>query len=78
MRDKLESENKHENGSIFYNINYGLVFGILGTTAAIGSFYYTRKEYKTESKSIDKNREDTEDNHVEIKHKPPKKYPYSL
>ena len=82
MRDKIESENKQETGSIFHNINYGLVFGILGTAAAIGSLYYTRKEYKSESKSLDKMREESEDNHVEIKqikHKQPKKIPsYTL
>lgn len=43
MCDKIETENKMDSGDL--GINYGLVFGLLGTLAGIGSLYYTRKEY---------------------------------
>ena len=44
MREKIESENS--NGD--FNINYGLVFGFIGTAVAIASLYYNREEYKRE------------------------------
>ena len=39
MRDKIESENSNND----FNINYGLVFGVIGTAVAIASLYYRRE-----------------------------------
>ena len=44
MPDKIESENSNND----LNINYGLVFGFIGTAVAIASLYYKREEYKRE------------------------------
>ena len=49
MRDKIESEND----SSGFEINYGLLTGFLGTAVAIGSLYYTRKDYENETKRLD-------------------------
>ena len=68
MREKIESESKQENDSSGdYNVNYGLVFGIFGTGASIGSFYYIRKEYKRETKKLETIKEELESKHAEIK-----------
>ena len=45
MRDKIESENSNND----FNINYGLVFGFIGTAVAIVSLYYRREEFKRET-----------------------------
>ena len=60
MCNKIESENKQENAGFDYNINYGLVFGILGTAAAICSLYYTREEYKRETVKHETTRKEPE------------------
>ena len=44
MRDKIESEKKAGDGD--FSINYGLLFGAIGTAVAIASLYYTRKDYE--------------------------------
>ena len=64
MCEKIESENKQENGSGDYSINYGLVFRILGTVAAIGSLYYTREEYKRDTVKQETTRKEPEIKHV--------------
>ena len=64
MREKIESENKQENGSSDYSTNDGLVFGILGTVAAIGSLCYTREEYKRDTVKQETTREEPEIKHV--------------
>ena len=53
MRVKILSESNQENGSGDTGINYSLVFGFIGTAAAIGSFYYTRKKYERETKKLE-------------------------
>ena len=45
MREKIVSENSNND----FNINYGLVFGFIGTAVAIVSLYYRREEYKRET-----------------------------
>ena len=47
MRDKIESEKKAGDGD--FSINYGLLFGAIGTAVAIASLYYTRKDYERET-----------------------------
>ena len=42
IRDKIESENTAND----FSINYGLVFGFIGTAVAIASLYYKREEFK--------------------------------
>ena len=60
IRKKMESGNKQENGSGDIGINYGLLFGFLGTAVAIGSLYYTRKDYEREAKKLETIKEEAE------------------
>ena len=62
MRNKIESENKQENGSSDCSINYGIVIGILGTAVSIGS----SEEYKRDTVKLENTREEPESKHVEI------------
>ena len=76
MRAKIESERNLENGSSDNSgINYGFLFGFLGTAVAIGSLYYTRKDYERETKRLETIKEEPEPKHVKIEridHRPPK------
>ena len=56
VRDKIELEND----SSGFEINYGLLIGFLGTAVAIGSLYYTRKNYERETKRLETIKEDSE------------------
>ena len=47
LRAKIETERNQENDGCDNSwINYGFLFGFLGTAVAIGSLYYTRKYYE--------------------------------
>lgn len=73
MRDKIESENSNND----FNINYGLVFGFIGTAVAIASLFYRREEYKRETLKpvvINRVEQEKEPKHVETI-KPTKKQP---
>ena len=74
MRDKIESERNQENGSGDNSvINYGFLFGFLGTAVAIGSLYYTRKDYEGETKKLETIKEEPKKVKIErIDHRPPK------
>ena len=64
MPDKIESENSNND----LNINYGLVFGFIGTAVAIASLYYRREEYKRETLKpvvINRVEQEKEPKHVE-------------
>ena len=59
-----------------FNINYGLVFGFIGTAVAIASLYYRREEYKRETLKpvvINRVEQEKEPKHGTIK--PTKKQP---
>ena len=77
IRAKIESERNQENGSGDNSvINYGFLFGFLGTAVAIGSLYYTKTEYESETKKLEtiKEEPEPEPKHVKIKridHRPP-------
>ena len=65
MRDKIESENVCSD----YGINYGLVFGFIGTVVAIASLYYKREEFKREElQAVTVNRVEPEKTSVNIEH----------
>ena len=60
MREIIVSESKHDSGSGDIGINYGLLFGFLGTAVAIGSLYYTRKDYERQTKKLEIIKEEVE------------------
>ena len=78
MSAKIETERNQENGSGDNSgINYGFLFGFLGTAVAIGSLYYTRKDYERKTKKLEtiKEEPEPEPKHAKIKridHMPPK------
>ena len=52
-KERLESEVKSSEQS--WDVNYGFVFGVVGTTAAVANLYYTYRRDKREVKnSVDK------------------------
>ena len=64
IRSKIESERNQENGSGDNSvINYGFLFGFLGTAVAISSLYYTK--YERETKKLETIKEESK--HVKIK-----------
>ena len=73
---KIETERNQENGSGNNSeINYGFLFGFLGTAVTIGSLDYTRKDYERETKRLETIKEEEKPKNIEIEridHIPPK------
>ena len=70
---KIESKRNQENGSGDNSIDYGFLFGFLRTVVAIGSLYYTRKDYEREAKKLKTIKEEPKKVKIQrIDHKPPK------
>ena len=66
MREKILAESKQNDNIERSDINYGLIFGAIGTIAAIGALYYKRREDARETKGLETIKEDPEVKCVDI------------